>query len=279
MTLRDRWRAYWRGPAIADRLQSLEAGIDALRAQVSRLEATVVRAESPGLSDDDYEALVDKFRGSPDEIKRRLRPYLQFVERAAARTGNRRVLDLGCGRGEWLDLLRDGGYDGLGVDARSVLVERCKTRGLRVETADAELFVKAEPPDRWAVVSAFHLVEHTLAASLLPFFRNVLRILSPDGVLLLETPNTHNLLVGSGSFYLDPTHRRPIPPETWEFLLSRAGFVDITVLPLNPASEHVLVETGSVLEGRFNHLIYGPRDLGLVAARRGRGDRAEPVEE
>jgi hypothetical protein len=82
-------------------------------------------------------------------------------------------------------------------------------------------------------------------------------VLQPGGLLLVETPNLSNVLVGSCSFHLDPTHQRPLPPETWQFLLSAAGFIEVGVM--------AVADDGSPIAARFNDLFYGPRDLGLIA--------------
>jgi O-antigen chain-terminating methyltransferase len=91
-------------------------------------------------------------------------------------------------------------------------------------------------------------------------------MLQPGGLLLIETPNLSNVIVGSCSFYLDPTHQRPLPPETWQFLLSAAGFIEVGVMPLNPSPRELAVaDDGSPIAARFNDMFYGPRDLGLIA--------------
>ena len=136
--------------------------------------------------------------------------------------------------------------------------------------ADARTFVRAQPGDRWTVATAFHLVEHLPTGRLLAFFQELFRVLQPGGTLLVETPNLANVIVGSCSFHLDPTHQRPLPPETWQFLLSAAGFSDVGVMLLNPFPREVAVaDDGSAVTARLNDLFYGPRDLGLVARKPG----------
>jgi O-antigen chain-terminating methyltransferase len=247
----------------------------ALRASVRRLERRVEQlAEelrdrgSSGLTDEQYADFEDTFRGSVEEISRRLEPYLPFVARAAAALGTDRVLDLGCGRGEWLSLLQRDGYTATGVDERKNAVARCLNLGLQAVVSDVFAFVKTQPSDAWTVVTGFHLVEHVVTGRLPAFFQEVFRILQPGGLLLLETPNLSNVLVGSCYFYLDPTHQRPLPPEAWSYQLTAAGFVDIGIMPMNPVPDYLAVhENGSQLETRVNDLFYGPRDLGLIAAK------------
>jgi O-antigen chain-terminating methyltransferase len=249
--------------------------MDELRESVQQLTRQVVELvedrrerETSGLSEQQYVDFEDAFRGSSDEISRRLHVYVPFVNRTVAALGSRHVLDLGCGRGEWLELLRRAGYDALGVDARATAVARCRDRGLWAVERDALAFVRAQPANAWTLISAFHLVEHVATTRLTAFFRDLFRVLEPGGTLLVETPNLSNVLVGSCYFHLDPTHQRPLPPETWQYLLSSAGFVDVGIMPANPSPrELAIAESGSCLETRFNELFYGPRDIGLIAVK------------
>ena len=198
-----------------------------------------------------YRAFEDRYRGSRDTIKQRLRAYAPFLAPLAA-TGPARALDLGCGRGEWLELLGETGLAARGIDLDDAMLEACRERGLQVETADALAALKAQPDDSLALVSAFHLVEHIPFDMVRELIAEALRVLQPGGLLILETPNPENLVVGASSFYMDPSHLRPIPPPLLAFAAEHAGFERHKVVRLQEEAQlHTDARIGmiNVLEG------------------------------
>tara|TARA_Y100000815_G_scaffold131302_1_gene118529 strand:- start:13044 stop:14513 length:1470 start_codon:yes stop_codon:yes gene_type:complete len=144
---------------------------------------------------------------------------------------------LGCGRGEWLELLGDHGYKAQGVDIDDTMLSACRDLGLTVTTSDAIEFVKRLPDASQLAVSGFHIVEHIPFSELHEIVSESLRVLVPGGLLILETPNPENIVVGSCSFYLDPTHERPIPPLLLAFLPEYAGFNRTKILRLQQSPE------------------------------------------
>jgi SAM-dependent methyltransferase len=199
-----------------------------------RLIAVAPRATTTaGRVADFYAEFQDHFRGSSEQIRARLAPYLADVERL--RQSGRPVIDLGCGRGEWLDMLRSQRVTAVGVDANQSMVDRCRAIGLTAEHADALEFLRRSESASAAVITGFHIAEHLAIESLLMLLDESLRVLMPGGFLILETPNPENVLMGACDFYIDPTHERPIPPVTLEFMARRAGFVDVELRRLNPA--------------------------------------------
>lgn len=171
-----------------------------------------------------YRAFEDRYRGARDVIKERLRAYAPFLAPLARLAPGGAALDLGCGRGEWLELLAEYGLDARGVDLDDAMLAACRERGLKVETADALAALRACPDASLALVSAFHLVEHIAFDQVRALAAEALRALRPGGLLILETPNPENLVVGATSFYLDPSHLRPIPPELLAFTAEHAGY-------------------------------------------------------
>lgn len=171
-----------------------------------------------------YRAFEDRHRGSRDLIRQRLQVYLPFIDALKQMYGKGLALDLGCGRGEWLELLADNGCDARGIDIDEGMLEGCRTSGLSVGLADAVEALKAMPDESLTAITAFHLAEHLPFEVLQELVSESLRALKPAGLLILETPNAENLVVGSSSFYLDPTHQRPIPHPLLEFLVEYAGF-------------------------------------------------------
>ncbi|MES2115240.1 MAG: methyltransferase domain-containing protein [Pseudomonadota bacterium] len=171
-----------------------------------------------------YRAFEDRYRGARDVIKQRLRAYTPFLAPMAAQWPGAAALDLGCGRGEWLELLGEHGFAAHGVDLDDDMLAACRERGLAVETADALAALRARPDASLALVSAFHLVEHIGFEQVQQLIAEALRALRPGGLLILETPNPENLVVGASSFYMDPSHLRPLPPPLLAFAAEHAGY-------------------------------------------------------
>ncbi|CEG59046.1 glycosyltransferase [Legionella fallonii] len=181
---------------------------------------------------DFYQKLMGHFRGSTGKIKSQLEVYLPFIQELKRFYPESLLLDLGCGRGEWLELLQEHNFTAYGVDSDEQLAAMARQRGLDVLCTDGITHLKQLPDESFCVLSAFHLVEHLTFAELHVLVREAHRILVPGGILLMETPNPENILVGSSLFYLDPTHRRPIPPELLAFLPQYWGFSRIKIIRL-----------------------------------------------
>lgn len=199
------------------------------------------------VSDSFYRAFEEKFRGSQTEIRRRLEVYEEFIELIKTQISDERALDLGCGRGEWLDLLRDWNVQAFGVDLDSQMLAAARERSLDVQLKDAVEALKEARDNSISIVSAFHLAEHLPFSTLRILVSEAHRVLMPGGLLILETPNPENLKVGSHTFYLDPTHRNPLPPSLTQFLVEYSGFSRNTIIRLqqpsaSPDSTSVCIE-------------------------------------
>jgi O-antigen chain-terminating methyltransferase len=180
-----------------------------------------------------YRAVEERHRGSRQLVKERLKVYLPFVLTWLSTRRDLNVADLGCGRGEWLELLREHNIKALGVDVDEDMLLDCRERDLAVETMDAAAWLAQQPDGSHDIVSAFHLAEHLPFACLDQLVFHSLRVLRPGGLLLLETPNPENIVVGSHLFYLDYTHQRPLPPSLLAFLPEYHGFLRTKILRLN----------------------------------------------
>jgi len=209
-----------------------------------------------------YAAFEDRFRGDRDEIKERLRVYLPIIVEVGAGA----VVDLGCGRGELLELLRDAGIAARGVDTNRRMLEHCRARGLDVVEADGLAHLRSLPDASLAAVVGVHLIEHVEFATLLQLFDESLRVLRPGGVAIFETPNPANLLVGSCNFYQDPTHRHPIPSPLAQYVAEARGLCRVRILPLHPYPDAFNVH-GSELGERVSALFYGPQDYAVIGYR------------
>ncbi|WP_062167587.1 class I SAM-dependent methyltransferase [Burkholderia sp. PAMC 26561] len=184
------------------------------------------------VSDDFYRALEDRFRGSRELIKSRQSVYLPLVEALANRV-QKKVLDVGCGRAEWLELLGERGVPAEGLDLNEDFVAEGKRAGLAVFSADAMQYLAQQPDQSYGLISAFHVVEHLGFENLLLFLREAYRVVDDGGAILLETPNPANLVVGACNFYLDPTHERPIPSILLSFAAEFSGFERVVIVPVN----------------------------------------------
>lgn len=184
------------------------------------------------MSVDFYRAFEDKFRGARELILSRLNVYLPFVHPIKEVSVQPSALDLGCGRGEWLELLDREGFDATGVDLDEGMLKACEQLHLTAHKADALSYLESLPDASVGVVSAFHMVEHIPFDALQQLVQQALRVLIPGGLLIMETPNPENLQVGAHTFYYDPTHGRPIPPMLLAFLPEHYGFARTKILRL-----------------------------------------------
>ena len=189
------------------------------------------------MSDLFYRAFEENFRGSRELIKCRLEVYLPFVRPLLNYYTPAFAIDLGCGRGEWLELLSEIGFSAQGVDIDESMLAACRERNLNTNSHDALAFLKKLPSASQVVVSGFHLVEHLSFDYVKELVKESLRALVPGGLLILETPNPENIIVGTANFYLDPTHQRPLPPQLLSFLTEYSGFDRTKILRLQEPKE------------------------------------------
>lgn len=184
-------------------------------------------------ADNFYHDFEASFRGTREEIAGRLRQaYAPFLTCVAEAFPDPRALDVGCGRGEWLELAQSFGIAAKGVDLDDGMLADCFALGLDVSKADAIEYLRTSPAESLAVVSGFHIAEHLPFDALRTLIKEALRALRPGGLLILETPNAENISVGTLWFHMDPTHNRPLPPGFLSFLGRNAGFARVDVLRL-----------------------------------------------
>ncbi len=222
-----------------------------------------------------YEDLEDTFRGSREHIMDLATEYIDDVRSVPGRGP---VVDVGCGRGEWLEVLRDAEIPAYGVDVNEVVVERCRARGLDVRAADALVHLREEPEGSVRAVTSFHVVEHLSLDTLVQLIDAALVALRPGGLLIFETPNPTNVNVGAASFYLDPTHLKPLHPQFCEFLVLSRGFAEAEVRFLHPEDAPRLTpadlavddpQRAQALVDRINWAMFGPLDYAIVARKAG----------
>lgn len=176
------------------------------------------------MDQDFYLAFEQQFRGERQEIIKRLEIYGGLLDELCERHPGGSTIDLGCGRGEWIEMCNARGFRAHGLDLDPSMISDCCNRGLQVSRGDALEFLKDLPDQSQAMVSAFHVIEHVERSYFLDLCRESLRVLAPAGVLVMETPSIDNLLVASKAFHSDPTHRSPIHPEATCFTLQYMGY-------------------------------------------------------
>lgn len=255
----------------------------------ARLGAALAIAEGPesGTRDElsrvrqeqSYLALEARYRGTEAEIRERLAVYLPLL--TGLPTGD--VLDLGCGRGEALAVFGAAGLPARGVDASGEMVAACRERGLRAEVGDLFEVLADLPAESLAAVVSFHVIEHLPAPALDRLLRLAWRALVPGGRLILETPNALSMVVAARNFWLDPTHLRPVHPESLMLFAREAGFDPVERLDLRPfpasarlpeidltrvdPGQRELADLVNRLRDRLDDLLFGHQDYALVATK------------
>lgn len=213
-----------------------------------------------------YVAFENEFRGSRALIKDRVRIYLRDLKKAKIQPTGLPILDIGPGRGEWLELLTESGFIAEGVDSNVFMVAECKERGLQVVEGDGVEYLRSLADNSRAAITGFHIIEHLPPRVMLQLFRETFRVLQSGGVAIFETPNPENILVGSNRFYSDPTHLRPLPKEYTSFVMTSAGFSHVEVRPLHPDKSR-LRKKGAAPELRkfINQVFFGEQDYAVIA--------------
>jgi O-antigen chain-terminating methyltransferase len=274
-----------RGNVLIDRLAEEIEETSSLVERQLRSEPLPVAEDSAGRREQLARALaevqpklLEAFRGGEMEISHRLEHYLEGLRSAAP------VLDLGCGRGELLLMLREAGVEASGLDSDPALVAAAIRRGLEVVRTDVLDGLRALDDASRGGVTAVHLFEHLPSEVLAAVLAEIRRVLRPGGLLIAECPNPHSLRVGAALFWQDPTHQRPLLPETLELFLRAAGFDVLRRESLHPfPDEQLFVDdqggTGAVtdadmtelaeridrLRSRLDEVINGPRDFAVWA--------------
>jgi len=262
--------------AMRDRLETLSEQMRAVRGSLAAgapapaLAAVAVRAADDAL----YTAFENRFRGSREELaKRQARDVEMF-------RGLGPVVDLGCGRGEFLQLLKDGGIEARGVETNANVVHECRAKGLDVVQGDLLTFLRSHGDRSLGGIFAAQVVEHLPPPVLLALLAEAHRVLAPGGRLLLETVNARSAVAFLEVYIRDLTHEKPLHSETLAFLAAAQGFSEVRIetrapIPDEGRLHHVEAEglpheTARVLNENFerlNGLLYGPLDYALIARR------------
>ena len=235
---------------------------DESREQNSKLES--IQTKSKMFLDDYYLAFENKFRGSRASILKRYETYLKHIDTNSIKT----ALDIGCGRGEWMELLQSHNIDIYGVDLNSAMIQEAKKHKVKnAINEDIFIFFKEMKDNSYDLITGFHIIEHIPFEDLMSLFREVKRVLKPDGKIMFETPNPKNLLVASLTFYNDPTHLNPLPPEVISFMVEYLGFKKVKIVELHPFEESMHIKENTHSARMLNNLLFKEQDYMVVGSK------------
>ena len=199
-----------------------------------------------------YVGFEDQFRGSPEEIRRRVEEYLPVFVDASD------VLDVGCGRGEFLELLRQRGIRARGIDINAAMVDVCREKGLEAETGDALTYLRRVPDGSLGGLFAAQVVEHLEPRYLTQLLDAAFEKLRPGAPIVLETINPACWFAFFESYIRDLTHVRPVHPDTLKYLLVATGFQHVEIRYRAPYPESDKLQklgAGSGQQGALTDLV------------------------
>jgi SAM-dependent methyltransferase len=221
----------------------------------------------------DYDRFEQKFRGDSELLKEKQRAYVKEFARGP-------VLDVGCGRGEFLELLKEAGIEGHGIDLSLEMVLAARKKGLHVDHGDGVAYLSRVKPGALGGILASQVVEHMTPKVLIEFLRAARRALRGGGVLICETINPQSLYALANWYVMDLTHTQPIHPHTLSFLAEEVGFAGVEVRYLSPARgphaaldvpddapawAQMLGKTADEELTALNEVVFGPQDYALIA--------------
>ncbi|MES1262226.1 MAG: class I SAM-dependent methyltransferase, partial [Acidobacteriota bacterium] len=221
--------------------------------------APAAASAGPAAPDFDYGRFAECFRGPEAYVRRNQEFYKPFF---AGRTS---VLDIGCGRGEFLETMRDIGVAARGIDLGEEAVAQCRHKGFDAQVADLFEYLAARPDEEFDGIMSSQVVEHLAPERLPEMVRLCAAKLRRGGVLAIETPNPECLAIFATHFYLDPTHTRPVPHQLLAFYMEEAGFGLLEVHKLAPAADSI-PEVNELPEN-FRNRFFGGLDFAILGRR------------
>jgi 2-polyprenyl-3-methyl-5-hydroxy-6-metoxy-1,4-benzoquinol methylase len=217
----------------------------------------------------DYSAFEDRCRGSSDELRKSQAHYLTMFPPP---DGSGKVLDIGCGRGEMLEVLSEAGYEVLGVDLNAEMIEVCRSKGLPVVQDDGIHVLQGTEDSSLRGIFCAQVVEHLLTSEVEQLMQLAQRKLLPSGVLVVETINPRSSFALGNHFFADTSHVKPVHPETLRFICEQVGFsrVQLEERSPHPVMQHLgELGDGEVGEATRELLqsVFGYQDYAIVATK------------
>ncbi|HSF18600.1 MAG TPA: class I SAM-dependent methyltransferase [Vicinamibacteria bacterium] len=267
--------------AMDKRLQSVRLGISKAQERLAGMSSELALARSEiqavdrpigiereRLDEAHYVAFEERYRGSSEELRSRFADYVPFFDQRAP------VLDLGCGRGEFLDLLREAGIDARGVDSNVDMVKVCERKGLEATHGHVLSFLADSRPGSAGGIFAAQLIEHLPPKDMKRLLVESHRVLRRGGRIIVETVNPRSLIALLEAYFRDLTHERPLHPETLDFMMRAVGFQEVEIRYSSPVTERAKLLP--VLEGeralkqnfeKLNALLFGDQDYAAIATK------------
>lgn len=219
----------------------------------------------------DYFDFENHFRGNHAEMKKKQAGYIQYF------AGCNNVVDLGCGRGEFLELLHENGISATGVDLYEPFVDYCRARGHKIVHEDIIAYLQQQQDNTIDGIIGLQVVEHISANDLVALCREAYRVLQTGKKLILETPNPTCMATYLNSFYLDPSHVKPVHPKTLEYFLKKEGFTEVQIvfteeskvdyrLPLLDVEGKNLAEFNDGINF-VSDVMFGSQDYAIIAVK------------
>jgi len=204
----------------------------------------------------DYARFAEAFRGSQERVKAGQQHYVADFR------GCSNVLDIGCGRGEFLELMLEAGVPARGIDSSAESIAACREKGLQAEGADLFEYLGGLQEGELDGIFCAQVVEHLPPERLAEMIRLASSRLGRNGVIAIETPNPECLAIFATYFYLDPTHARPVPEKLLSFYLSEFGIGNLQVRRLEPAAD--ALPAVAELPAAFREAFFGGLDYAVV---------------
>lgn len=203
------------------------------------------------------------FRGTEEEIAKRQSVYLPYFKESKIDSKKFPVIDIGCGNGEFVELLNKNGIRAIGLDLNKAMVDNVKKKGLEAFQGDALSYLRKQKSSSCMAITGFHIVEHIPFLDLVKIFNECYRVLTPGGFVIFETPNPENTIVGSCNFYNDPSHLHPLPPMFLELVMKTRGFPKNEVKRLHPLKSKI--EHSDPLVKEMAQRFFGPQDYAIIS--------------
>ncbi len=266
-------------------LERLDSETEFIKSKLSTLEKRAVsggsaakivyqeKASAP-VSDDyadiDYFDFENRFRGSIESVKKSQEAYLKYF------SNKKHVLDIGCGRGEFLSLMKDNGINAEGVDIYEPYTDYCNSKGLKAQCGDGTAYLaKMHKTDG---IFVGQVVEHMKTGEIIALCNTAYEKLEKGGCIIIETPNPTSLSIYTNAFYIDPSHIKPVHPLTLQYFLEKAGFTDVEIIYTEQSRpSHSIPElkiSGGESEEfnkamkKVSDMIFGSQDYAAVAIKK-----------
>lgn len=252
-------------------IAALQSDMDLCRTKLTGLErAGRIQASShveyvPSVPADtaydaiDYFDFENHFRGSIARIKEAQRIYLPYF------TGKRHVLDIGCGRGEFLSLMQENGIPAEGVDLYAPYIDHCRMQGFSAECGDGIAYLANM--NEVDGIFAGQVAEHLTTEQLISLCDMAYEKLAAGGCIVIETPNPTSLAIYTGAFYIDPSHEKPVHPLTLRYFLEKAGFRQIEILYPEQSKPDVEIHSDDPDIQKIKEILFGAQDYAVIAAK------------